>query len=140
MLAADAGRFEDAVAALDRALEARPGFSEARRSRAVLLARKHEWDRAGQDINWCLEREPTSGDTLSAAACVAAIAAEESPSPRAFSQALTLLRRALESGVPSSRAAADPDLAAIRRDPRFSTLMERFASSEQSIIKEQLVR
>ena len=81
LLAAAAGRSEDGIAALSRALETRPGFNEARRSRAVLLARKSDWEHAGQDINWCLEREPTSGETLYAAACVAAIAAEASPSP-----------------------------------------------------------
>ena len=116
MLAATAGRSEEGIAALSRALEARPGFNEARRSRAVLLARKCDWEHAGQDINWCLEREPTSADTLYAAACVAAIAAEASPSPRAVGQALELLRRALEYGVPARprRRRSRPD----RHPPR----------------------
>ncbi len=140
MLAAAAGRSDEGIGFLTQALQARPGFNEARRSRAVLLARKGDWEHAGQDINWCLEREPTSGDTFYAAACVAAIAAEESPSPRALSQAFTLLRRALEYGVPSARAAADPDLAAIRRDPRFGSLMTRFAASGRREMHDQLVR
>jgi serine/threonine protein kinase/tetratricopeptide (TPR) repeat protein len=140
MLAAAAGQSEEGIAALSRALEARPGFNEARRSRAVLLARKRDWEHAGQDINWCLDREPTSGDTLYAAACVAAIAAEASPGPRAVGQALELLRRALEYGVPPARASADPDLTAIRRDPRFMALMSRFAASEPPPKHDQVVR
>ena len=40
-----------------------------------------DWDRATRDINWCLDREPGSGETLYAAACVAARAAEASPTP-----------------------------------------------------------
>jgi serine/threonine protein kinase/tetratricopeptide (TPR) repeat protein len=140
MLAAAAGRSEQGIAALNRALAARPGFNEARRARAVLLARKSDWEQAGQDINWCLEREPTSGDTLYAAACVAAIAADASPSPRAVGQALDLLRRALECGVPPARAAADSDLAAIQRDPRFETLLARSAVPEHRKTREPIVR
>jgi serine/threonine protein kinase/Tfp pilus assembly protein PilF len=127
MLAAEAGRDDDGIAALGRAIEASPGFNRARSSRAVLLARRGDWEHAGQDINWCLEREPTSGETLYAAACVAALAAEQSPSPRAVRQAVELLRRALDAGVPASRAIVDPDLRAIRSDPRIVTLLAPFA-------------
>jgi tetratricopeptide (TPR) repeat protein len=123
MLAAAAGRDEEAIAALGRALESNPAFNEARLSRAVLLARRSDWEHAGQDINWCLDREPTSGETLYAAACVSALAARAMPSPRAVAQAVELLNRALDAGVPGSRAAADPDLSSLRHDPRFVTLL-----------------
>jgi serine/threonine protein kinase/Tfp pilus assembly protein PilF len=125
VLAGAAGSDDEAIAALDRALESRPGFNQARSARAVLLARKGDWPRAGQDINWCLEREPTSGEALYAAACVAALAARQSPSPGAVGQAVELLRRALGAGVPPARAIVDPDLDAIRRDPRVETLLAR---------------
>jgi serine/threonine protein kinase/tetratricopeptide (TPR) repeat protein len=129
LLATKAGRDDEGIAALSRALEGRPGFDQARFSRAVLLARKGDWEHAGQDINWCLERAPTSGETLYAAACVAALAARQSPSPRAVGQAVELLRRALDAGVPASRAAIDPDLVTIRRDPRIEPLLARAVAS-----------
>jgi serine/threonine protein kinase/tetratricopeptide (TPR) repeat protein len=140
MLAAAADRCDEAIAALSRALASRPGFSEARRARAVLLARKSDWERAGQDINLCLEREPSSGETLYAAACVAAIAARSAPSPRAVSQALDLLQRALIRGVPPTRAAADPDLTAIRRDPRFRTIVARSTEPDRPQTPDRAVR
>ena len=91
----------------------------------MLRARKGDWEHAGQDINWCLEREPTSGETLYAAACVAALAARQSPSPQAIGQAVALLRQALDAGIPASRAVVDPDLNGIRCDPRVETLLAR---------------
>jgi hypothetical protein len=102
----------------DRALEANPDFLEARRYRAVLLARQGAWDQATRDINGCLDRQPRSGETLYAAACVAARAAEAAPSPRALNQAFDLLERAWSLGS-GRRAHEDPDLAVLRRDPRF---------------------
>ena len=79
-LAMNRGDLGSALRFFDRALEANPDFIEARRYRAVLLSRQGDWDRATRDINWCLDREPRSGETLYAAACVAARAAEASPS------------------------------------------------------------
>ncbi len=123
MLAMNRGDLAAALRFFDRALEANPGFIEARRYRAVLLSRRGEWDRATRDINWCLEREPGSGDTLYAAACVAARAAEAKPSSRALDQAFDLLERAWSLG--SGRMAhEDPDLAVLRQDPRFTKRME----------------
>jgi tetratricopeptide (TPR) repeat protein len=130
MLAAGQGRNDEAIAAFGRALEVRPGFNEARRSRAVLLARKGDWEHAAQDINWCLDREPTSSETLYAAACVTALAARASPSPRALDQAFDLLYRALDRGIEPARAVVDPDLAALRSDPRFQELRDRHARPE----------
>ena len=130
MLAADQGRTEEAIVALDRALQSNPSFNEARRSRAVLLARKGDWEHAAQDINWCLDREPTSGETLYNAACVAALAARATPSLRARDQALDLLRRAFDRGAEASRAIADPDLASLRRDPRFLAIVTKSTRTE----------
>jgi tetratricopeptide (TPR) repeat protein len=118
MLAMNRGDLASARRCFDRALEANPGFLEARRYRAVLLSRQGAWDQATRDINWCLDRQPSSGETLYAAACVAARAAEAAPSPRALDQAFDLLERAWSLGS-GRRAHEDPDLAALRRDPRF---------------------
>lgn len=46
MLAMGGGDLDTALSFFDRALEADPGFIEARRYRAVLLSRRGDWDRA----------------------------------------------------------------------------------------------
>jgi tetratricopeptide (TPR) repeat protein len=122
MLAMNRGDLAPALRFFDRALEASPGFIEARRYRAVVLSRQRDWDRATRDINWCLDREPGSGETLYAAACVAARAAEANPTPRGLDQAFDLLERAWSLGS-GQRAHEDPDLAVLRRDPRFTRRM-----------------
>ncbi len=116
------GHLDIALRFFDRALEATPAFVEARRYRAVVLARQGAWERATRDINWCLDREPGSGETLYAAACVAARAAEASPTPDAVDQAFDLLQRAISLGS-GQRASEDPDLTGLRRDPRFRRLI-----------------
>jgi eukaryotic-like serine/threonine-protein kinase len=122
MLAMNRGDHKEALRFFDRALEANPGFYQARRYRAVLLARQQKWEPASRDINWCLEREPSSGETLYAAACVASLAGAYSQDPRSMDQAIDLLRsaRLLGSG---QNAQKDPDLSAARNDPRFLELM-----------------
>jgi serine/threonine protein kinase/tetratricopeptide (TPR) repeat protein len=129
MLAMNGGDLALGLKFFDRALEADPGFIEARRYRAVLLSRRGEWDRATRDINWCLAREPHSGATLYAAACVAARAAEAAPSPRALDRAFELLERAWSVGS-GLKADDDPDLAALRRDPRFARRMATILGSD----------
>jgi serine/threonine protein kinase/tetratricopeptide (TPR) repeat protein len=120
-----------ALSYFDRAIAAAPTFLEAWRYRAILLARVGRLERACQDINWCLEREPRSGATLYAAACVMARAAEQTTDPLAASQALDLLQRAFAVGVGPDKAAADPDLAGFRTDPRFQELLRKVAPAKK---------
>ena len=122
MLAMNCGQLDTALRFFDRALESDSGFTEARRYRAVVLARRGDWERAGRDINWCLEREPRSAETLYAAACVAARAAKAAPSSLAKDQAFDLLQRALALGS-GKKAGEDPDLIALQGDPRFERLI-----------------
>jgi Tfp pilus assembly protein PilF len=123
MLAAEGGRLREALAFADRAAAADAAGVDARRCRAVVLARLGDFERAEQDANWCLEREPHAGVTLYAAACVAARAAGRYPQSGAARQALDLLRQALAEGYGRERAAADPDLASIRERPGFAELL-----------------
>jgi serine/threonine protein kinase/Tfp pilus assembly protein PilF len=124
MLAMAWGEDGPALRHFDRALDADPGHPEARRFRAILLARRGDWDAATREINACLGREPRSPATLYAAACVVARAYGALGSNATAAQALELLERAVAEGADPARAAEDPDLAAIRRLPRFRRLVE----------------
>jgi hypothetical protein len=61
--------------------------------------------------------------TLYAAACVAGRAAARFPTSGAADQAIDFLRRAFAEGYGREKAATDPDLAAVRRHPRFAQLL-----------------
>jgi serine/threonine protein kinase/Tfp pilus assembly protein PilF len=122
MLAMGQGREAEALRDFERALEADPGRLEARRYRAILLARRGDWEGATREVNGCLEREPHSAATLYAA-CVVARAFDAAGRGALAGQALDLLERALAAGADPARAAADPDLAALRRHPRFRRLI-----------------
>ncbi len=128
MLAAQHNELEEALSFFAQALEADPTFLEARRYRAILLARTGQLGHANQDINTCLAREPHSGPTLYAAACVAALALEQADPQHAAdiaAQALDLLQQALQHGYGLDRAVQDPDLAALRRLPAFKEMLSR---------------
>jgi tetratricopeptide (TPR) repeat protein len=121
MLLEREGRPEEALAYYDRAVDASPGFAQARRVRAVLLARQGDWRRAGREINWCLDQEPRGGPTLYAAACVAALTAGQNP--RASGQAVAFLRLAFAQGYGRDKVEADRDLDGVRGDPAFRALL-----------------
>ena len=123
VLAGERGEPAEAIARFDEAIAADPSFIDPRRGRAVLQARLGRWDLAGSDINWCLEREPRRGVTLYAAACVSALAAAQHPA--VADQAVALLEKAFAENYGRDKAAADPDLAALRRDPRFRAMIDR---------------
>jgi eukaryotic-like serine/threonine-protein kinase len=129
MLAMGRGEDGPALREFDRALEIDPGQVEARRYRAILLARRGEWEASSREINRCLEREPRSPATLYAAACVVARGHEAHASGATAAQALDLLERSSAEGGDPSRAADDPDLASIRRLPRFRRLVDRAGHS-----------
>jgi eukaryotic-like serine/threonine-protein kinase len=127
MLAMDQGRLEEAISQFNAAVKAEPDFVEARRYRSIALARSSRWEQASRDVRWCLDREPGSGDTLYAAACVSSLAAGKLGTTETYRQSLDLLRRALDRGVGLDKFAADPDLKAIRDLPEFKRLSGRSA-------------
>jgi tetratricopeptide (TPR) repeat protein len=109
-----------------RALEAAPGFEEARRFRALVLARRGDYQAARVDINVCLSKESPTGATYYAAACVAAIQAEKSD-PQSAAEctqaALEMLHEAFVRGYGLAIANTDPDLNGIRNHPEFGRLV-----------------
>lgn len=137
LLAAEEGKAEEAVRYLDATLAAAPDLMEAHRHRAIQLARCGRHRDAQKAIDWCLEREPRTGATLYAAACVFARAAEQAKgTPQATAQAdkaAGLLKQALEQGVAGDQLRRDPDLKGIHDHPTFrqlaATSHEKKASS-----------
>ena len=125
MLAMNAAESTRAQEFFDRALTANPEFVEARRYRAILLARRGRLDQASQDINHCLAKEPSVGATLYAAACVASLAADHLVGDEQVTvQAIDLLGRAVAHGASLENAQTDPDLAALRKHPKFQELIQ----------------
>jgi tetratricopeptide (TPR) repeat protein len=125
MLAMAHGRLEEAIAYFDKAVHAAPDLVEARRYRAIALARGSAWAEASRDIHWCLDREPNSGETLYAAACVSSLAAGRLRTQETLRQSIALLRQALDRGVGHDKFATDPDLQALRDLPEFEQLAHR---------------
>ena len=125
MIAACQKRDAEAVRLLSQAVDAVPEFHDARRYRAVLLARSGSIKEALEDINWCLDKEPESGASLYAASCVAALAARHVPVPAFTEQAIDRLEKALARGVGAEKAATDPDLAGLKPHPKFQQLLAR---------------
>jgi serine/threonine protein kinase/tetratricopeptide (TPR) repeat protein len=127
MLLVEDGREQEAIDCFTRALEGTPGFADARRYRAILLARAGRFAAALKDANDALEREPDSGPTLYAAACVAALMAEKShdavAAEQAAAQAVALLNHAFARGYGREQAAKDPDLKALRKNAAFVELL-----------------
>ncbi len=126
LLAANANRFERAAELFAQALDRRPTLGEARRFRAIVLARLNRLAEALAEINTALQAAPQSGPTLYAAACVTSLAAEQAPNPVAARQAadesIRLLKLALTYGY-GQHAATDDDLKAIRQHPEFEQLL-----------------
>src|SRR5439155_460203 len=130
MLAMEKRNNPEALRFFNRALDGAPHFFAARRYRAVLLARCGSLEEASADINWCLEKEPRSGDSLYAAACVAALAAKDRADPKLTGQALNFLDKALARGVGLDKAEHDPDLVNIREHPRFQQMLVQATSNK----------
>ena len=110
---------------VDRALDAEPGLIDALQLRALLRARLG--DLSALDDADRLIQSPTP-HRLYNAACAAAILDGSHPEANLAPKALSLLRRAIESGFPRAQAAADPDFASIRRSPEFNAILARSGS------------
>ncbi len=121
MLLVAQGRETEALRIFSRLAEETPPMAVARRYRAVLFARRGEFDLASRDINWCLEREREQGPVFYAGACVASRALEKTNTTAGrrsiLDQAVVFLRRAWELGYGRDHWQTDPDLEALREHP-----------------------
>jgi tetratricopeptide (TPR) repeat protein len=127
MLRVERGEETEAIACFDEALSHHPNCVDARRFRAVLLARRGRFAEAQDDINRCLQQEPHAGITTYAAACVlsrAAAAAAPSDRRRQIeNEAIAFLTQAFRQGYGADKAMLDPDLAALRQRPEVQALL-----------------
>lgn len=135
MLAMGQGKGTEAIHFFDRAVEVNPGFLEARRYRAIMLARMGKLERATQEANLLTGTEQGRKDpsTLYAAACVAALAGEKLLAPSLRKSALDLLRRAADNGADLTAAGKDPDLAGLRSEPGFLELLQNTKNRQASL-------
>jgi serine/threonine protein kinase/Flp pilus assembly protein TadD len=120
-------RPREGIAALSKAIELDPNLVEAHRFRGILWARVGDFEAAGNDINWCLQRERNSGGHVYAAACITALAAKKrNGSPRAnlVSRAVKLLKEAFALGYGRDKAADDPDLSSLHGHAEFDQLIQ----------------
>src|SRR5262249_25258148 len=111
LVAVEQSQTEEAIGFLDQAIAAAPQFMEARRHRAIQLARCGRSKEASEAINWCLQREPQVGATLYAAACVDALTASRlrgtASGTEAAERAFAFLRQAFAFGYGREGAQQD---------------------------------
>jgi tetratricopeptide (TPR) repeat protein len=121
MLLDGKGQFAAALPYYNQALEVDPNFTKARCFRAVLFARLGRFREAGDEIQKCLDKEPSSGATRYAAACIAALTtpADRREAGRAF----VFLQQAFRLGYGRDKATNDADLENIRDYPEFRRLI-----------------
>jgi tetratricopeptide (TPR) repeat protein len=119
-----------AVAHLDRALRAEPTFADALQLRALERARLG--DRAAVDDVDLLLQAPTA-HRLYNACCALAILSDRQGDRLLADRAVPLLERALLAGFPATEARLDPDLTSLRGRADVRRLLDRPASSVQTL-------
>jgi tetratricopeptide (TPR) repeat protein len=116
------GRPEDAIRALDTALEHHPGYVKALAGRGVLLARLGRRDAALRDAQSVLAIDD-GALTVYQAACIYALTARQDPADRR--EALRLLAEAVrKDGSWLAVARQDHDLDPVRGQPEFRDLLQ----------------
>jgi tetratricopeptide (TPR) repeat protein len=120
------GDASGAIEIMQRVVALRPAFAEGHSSLAVLRARLHRLDPAQgpaalADVQTALSLPATDGVVMYQAACVHAILAPAGVG--SIERAFALLAGALTDGFGHDELPEDPDLANLRGDPRFATLL-----------------
>lgn len=132
MLLMQGGQLKEAVRSFDEAVKAKANFMEPLRYRAIALARLGELADAGNEIDACLDLEPTNPETLYAVACVSAISFRKVHDPDLADYALKMLQEAIICGVDPVRATTDPDFSALNVDPDFLRITGSDSESDAS--------
>ncbi|MGF1581225.1 MAG: protein kinase [Gemmataceae bacterium] len=132
MLHAQKEENNKAIGVFNNILWLRPQFEEARRYRAVLLARIGKLELAKAEINRCLDMEPFRGGTYYAGACVASLAlpriskTDVNRKAQVETEAVKFLEAAFAKGYGINKAKTDPDLHAIQQNKRVQELLTKF--------------
>jgi serine/threonine protein kinase/tetratricopeptide (TPR) repeat protein len=127
VLAEQLGRTEDAIAVLDRLIEAHPDSVNARAGRGVLLARLGKREPAHADAAAALTLD-AAPFTRYQVAGIYARTSKDHPADR--TEALRLLASALRDKEGLSYVPTDQDLDPLRADPEFQKLVEAAKSLE----------
>ncbi|PYQ52083.1 MAG: hypothetical protein DMF59_05950 [Acidobacteria bacterium] len=104
--------YEQAIRLLRDDLAVNPNDPVARARLASCLAKRGDLRAAQMELDMALKTDPTNSEALFQAAIVANIRGDRDG-------AFGWLERAIASGRPAADAARDPELANLRRDPRF---------------------
>ncbi|HVK15606.1 MAG TPA: serine/threonine-protein kinase [Fimbriiglobus sp.] len=120
ILAERLGRPDEAIAALNRAIEFHPDHAAVRAGRGVLLARLGRRDDAHRDARDALLRDAKAPNRYQVA-CIYALTAKAHPEDRR--EAFALLWSALKTGFGLDIVETDHDLDPIRKDPEFQRLV-----------------
>lgn len=120
ILAERLGRTDEAVRALDRAVEFHPDSAAARAGRGVLLARIGKREEAHRDARDALLRD-AKAPNLYQVAGVYALTSKTHPEDRR--EAFALLWSALKTGFGLDLVESDHDLDPVRKDPEFQKLV-----------------
>ena len=111
-----AGAYRRAIALLEADLAVTPRDADRRTSLALALARTGKHDAARAHAEKALALDPDGAETLYHVALVSLAGGDSAT-------ALDLLARAVAQGYPVAEVDRDPDLARLKSDPRYATLL-----------------
>jgi tetratricopeptide (TPR) repeat protein len=114
--------YRHAIGLARREMQAAPGDSDLSASLAVYLAKAGERDGAVEQLDALKKLEnPTANARFQAALAYEILGRRE--------LALASLAAAIKSGYSSREVRNEPELVSLRADPRFQTLLDRFAGA-----------
>ncbi len=114
--------YQEAILVLDKVTERHPNLAAPWATRALLHARLGQRAAARRDASQACKLAGRSGEVLYRAACAHALTSGDHPADR--EEALRLLALALRRGFGHDRLRSDPNLASLRKGPRFEKLVE----------------